>query len=146
MTYAERQAELVRLRAELAAATRPAERVQLLTLLLHAIGQVAILAPTPALNAAWMAQYRELQPQAAELRATLTADPPPAWLLKLDVFSDRLLGFADAIGRGVEDVVGGVGDVASSAGGLVRMLPLIAIVLLVVVAIGLFKGTLRARL
>lgn len=146
MTYAERQAELGRLRAELRAATRPADRLHLVTSLLNAIGQLAVLAPTEQLRAAWMAQYRELQPTAAALRSSERPDPPAAWLRILDGLSDRAIGFADAVLGGVEDVAGGIGDVAGSAGGLVRWLPLLVIAILAVLAIGLFKGTLRARL
>lgn len=138
-SYADRQAQLERLRAALVSADRPADKLIAATSLLNVVGQLAVLAPTEVLRARWMAHYRELQPQAAALRASQTADPPAAWLQQLAQFSDRVLGVVDA-------VVGGVEGIAAGAGGLARALPLIVIVILIVIAIGFFKGSLRARI
>ena len=138
-SYADRQAQLAQLQNALRSAGSPAEKLDAATSLLNVIGQLAVLAPTPALRERWLAKYRALQPQAAALRAGQSTDPPAAWLRDLDAFSDRVLGVADA-------VVGGVEGIAAGAGSLARALPLIVIVLLIVLAIGFFKGSLRARI
>lgn len=145
LTYAERQAQLRQLRAAVLAARDPEDRLEILTSMLSTIAQLTTLAPTAELRAAWLAQYRGLQPELAALRATLTENPPGAFLRTLDGLADRVVRLADAVVGGVEGVSTGVQGIASGAGGLVRVLPLIALALLVVLAVGFFKGTLRAR-
>lgn len=145
LSYAERQANLRQLRAALLDARDPGDRLALLTSMLSTIGQLAMLAPTAALRDAWMAQYRALQPDVAELRGELTENPPGSFLRTLDGLSDRVVRLADAVVGGVEGVSTGVQGIGGSAGSLFRWLPLLVLVLLAVLAIGFFKGTLRAR-
>lgn len=138
-TYADQQAQLAQLQGAVRSADRPEDKLVAVTSLLNVIGQLAVLAPTEELRARWLGYYRQLQPQAAALRSNEQYLGRPEWIRTLDVLVSRVLGVADSVAGGVEGV-------AAGAGGLARALPLLVIAILIVIAIGFFKGSLRARI
>lgn len=116
--YEEWTAKVAALREQLRQASGVA-RLDVGTSLLNAIGQAAAAAPDPTLRERWLAQYRALRVEVAALRAQFTERPPAAWLRALDVVSDKALGLAD-------DVVKGVGATARA---LPLLVPLVAVAL-----------------
>ena len=99
-TYSEWVTRVLALRDQLRATTGEA-RLTVVTSLVNAVGNAAVNAPDATLRTRWLEQYRALRPVAANLRATYTPNPPPAWLRALDVFSDHALAVADDVGKGV---------------------------------------------
>jgi len=85
------------------------------------------------------AQYRDLAAQAGALRAQANqSDQPSAFLVKLDQLSDSAIATARKFGDDVSGAVGG-------ASTLVRLLPWIVVAALVVLGIGLYRGSLKLK-
>lgn len=132
------QAKLVSLKQQIRATDDPRQKLDLLTSLMNAIGQLAIEAPTDELRARWQEYFRSLQPTAAYYRQTYKENPPADWLIALDKFADRVIGVADNVVSGLQSAYKGV----TSAVGI---LPLLLVGLVTVVGVGLAKGSLSAR-
>lgn len=86
-----------------------------------------------------VALYRKVSAEAATLRQRANeADQPSAVMLALSDFSDASMAVAKELARDLGKVAGGV---ASAVG----ILPLLLVGVLVVVGVGLFKGSIRVR-
>lgn len=99
--------------------------------LVRLIGTAAANAPTPALRASWLAQYKALAAAEAALPKPGYGDPA-AWLKALDRFSDAAL----KVGA---DVAAGVGGTVQGVAGLAKALPILTLVALVLAAVVLVK-------
>lgn len=113
--YNKARGELGAALAALKAATKPVAKLEAATVVLRLLGTLAANAPTEALRAEWLAQYRALQPEAARLRAEVTDNPPGAVLRALDKFSDAVLSFGGKVLEGAGGVAVGVGQLAKAA-------------------------------
>jgi hypothetical protein len=84
---------------------------------------------------ALMILYRKVAARTRQLRGDLPSDAPPAFMQALDRFSDEVT----KVGKDVFNIVE---DLGQGVTGTVKMLPLLIIGALVVVGMGLNKGTL----
>ena len=87
---------------------------------------------------ALMVLYRKVAQRTRQLRSDLPSGMPSSFMLTLDQFSDEVT----KVGKDVFNIVE---DVAEGAASTVKMLPLLIIGALVVVGMGLNKGTLSYR-
>ena len=85
-----------------------------------------------------MRLYRQVATRTRNLRASLPSDAPSSFMVALDSFSDQAIG----VGKSAFGIVEDFGQGAAS---ITKAIPLVAIGLLVVLGIGLTKGTLSAR-
>lgn len=130
--YTKARSELGGATAALRAAKDPQAKMAAITTVMRILGQLAANAPTDQLRAAWLAEYRRLEPKAATLRAQVTYDPPGAVLRSLDALSDEVLGFSTK-------VLEGAGDIVKAAPKALEALPWLVLAGLIVAAVVVVK-------
>lgn len=85
------------------------------------------------------AQYKVLSAQLAALRVQATqADAPSDFMKKLDAFSDSVINTGRNLGAAVDDTLKGAGTLA-------RLLPWLLLLAVVVVGVGLYRGSLKLK-
>lgn len=128
------------------AAETPEERLDLLTEQLHYIAIAASQAKARGDDvdlANLIALLRKVSLEANALRLQANrAGQPSAFLMQLDKFSDAVLGTAREIGSAAVDAVSGT---LTGIGAVSRLLPIVLVGALVILGMGVKRGTIRAR-
>lgn len=92
-------------------------------------------------------RYRALLGQLDSLRREVSGrEMPSQFMLALSNFSDGVTKFGEQVAKTAATVVASAGSVASGLGTTAKFLPLVLIGALVVLGIGLSKGTLSASI
>lgn len=140
------KSRIIDARAALRAGTSVEAKSTALSALLNAMGQLAAqyrTAGNEELVARWMAQYRSLQDDAAQVRAMANrGEPPSRIMLALDRIGDRALQVTDTVVKAVEGVTAGIGMTGRL---LPLLLPLALVAAVFVVGKGGLGGVLKAR-